>query len=82
VKNWSSFKDYGRVLNSDSAWTVTEEKMKLTNKAKFMHCLPVRRNVIATDAVIDSENSIVIQQANNRTFSAQLVLKKILESNG
>jgi N-succinyl-L-ornithine transcarbamylase len=82
VKNWSSFKDYGRVMNSDGAWTVTTEKMKLTNKAKFMHCLPVRRNVIATDAVIDSENSIVIQQANNRTFSAQLVLKKILENNG
>lgn len=82
VKNWSSFKEYGRVMNSDSAWTVTEEKMKLTNKAKFMHCLPVRRNVIVTDAVLDSENSIVIQQANNRTFSAQLVLKKILENNG
>ncbi|MFO7672621.1 MAG: N-acetylornithine carbamoyltransferase [Lutibacter sp.] len=82
AKNWSSFKDYGRVMNSDSAWTITEEKMKLTNNAKFMHCLPVRRNVIVTDAVIDSENSIVIQQANNRTFSAQLVLKKILESNG
>ena len=82
VKNWSSFKDYGRVMNSDSAWTVTSEKMKRTNKAKFMHCLPVRRNVIVTDEVIDSENSIVIQQANNRTFSAQLVLKKILESNG
>jgi len=82
LKNWSSFKDYGRVMNSDGAWIVTTEKMKLTNKAKFMHCLPVRRNVIATDAVIDSENSIVIQQANNRTFSAQLVLKKILENNG
>lgn len=82
VKNWSSFKEYGRVMNSDSAWMVTTEKMKLTNKAKFMHCLPVRRNVIATDAVIDSENSIVIQQANNRTFSAQMVLKKILENNG
>lgn len=80
VKNWSSFKDYGRVMNSDSAWMVTTEKMKLTNNAKFMHCLPVRRNVIVSDAVIDSENSIVIQQANNRTFSAQLVLKKILES--
>lgn len=80
VKNWSSFKDYGRVMNSDSAWTITTEKMKLTNNAKFMHCLPVRRNVIVTDEVIDSENSIVIQQANNRTFSAQLVLKKILES--
>jgi N-succinyl-L-ornithine transcarbamylase len=82
VKNWSSFKDYGRVMNSDSAWMITEEKMKLTNNAKFMHCLPVRRNVIVTDAVIDSENSIVIQQANNRTFSAQMVLKKILENNG
>jgi len=80
VKNWSSFKDYGRVMNSDSAWTITTEKMKLTNNAKFMHCLPVRRNVIVTDEVIDSENSIVIQQANNRTFSAQIVLKKILES--
>ena len=82
VKNWSSFKDYGRVMNSDNAWMITEEKMRLTNNAKFMHCLPVRRNVIVADAVIDSENSIVIQQANNRTFSAQLVLKKILESNG
>ncbi|HEY9220533.1 MAG TPA: N-acetylornithine carbamoyltransferase [Lutibacter sp.] len=82
VKNWSSFKNYGRVMNSDSAWTITMEKMRLTNNAKFMHCLPVRRNVIVEDDVIDSENSIVIQQANNRTFSAQLVLKKILESNG
>jgi N-succinyl-L-ornithine transcarbamylase len=81
VKNWSSFKDYGRVMNSDSAWTITSEKMKLTNNAKFMHCLPVRRNVIVTDEVIDSENSIVIQQANNRTYSAQIVLKKILEHN-
>ncbi|MFZ3272980.1 MAG: N-acetylornithine carbamoyltransferase [Lutibacter sp.] len=80
VKNWSSFKDYGRVMNSDSSWMVTTEKMKLTNNAKFMHCLPVRRNVIVEDDVIDSENSLVIQQANNRTFSAQLVLKKILES--
>ncbi|MDP3359227.1 MAG: N-acetylornithine carbamoyltransferase [Lutibacter sp.] len=82
VKNWSSFKDYGRVMNSDSAWTITAEKMQLTNNAKFMHCLPVRRNVIVTDEVIDSENSIVIQQANNRTYSAQIVLKKILESHG
>lgn len=78
VKNWSSFKDYGKVMNTDSSWMVTSEKMKLTNNAKFMHCLPVRRNVIVTDEVIDSENSIVIQQANNRTFSAQIVLKKIL----
>jgi len=82
VKNWSSFKEYGRVMNSDSKWMISTEKMKLTNNAKFMHCLPVRRNVIVADAVIDSENSIVIQQANNRTFSAQIVLKKILENNG
>jgi N-succinyl-L-ornithine transcarbamylase len=79
VKNWSSFKEYGRVMNSDNAWMITSEKMKLTNNAKFMHCLPVRRNVIVADEVIESENSIVIQQANNRTFSAQIVLKKILE---
>ncbi len=82
VKNWSSFKNYGKVMNSDNAWMVNSQKMKLTNNAKFMHCLPVRRNVIVADAVIDSKNSIVIQQANNRTFSAQIVLKKILESNG
>ena len=79
VKNWSSFKEYGKVINTDSNWMVTAEKMKLTNNAKFMHCLPVRRNVIVADEVIDSKNSLVIEQANNRTFAAQIVLKKILE---
>lgn len=79
AKNWSSYKEYGKVVNQDSNWMVTEEKMALTNNAKFMHCLPVRRNVIVSDAVIDSENSVVIEQANNRTYSAQIVLKKILE---
>ena len=59
---------------------ITQNKMKLTNNAKFMHCLPVRRNVVVEDAVLDSENSLVIQQANNRTYAAQVVLKKILES--
>lgn len=78
AKNWSNYNEYGKITNSDSSWTVTSEKMKLTNNAKFMHCLPVRRNVIVTDEVIDSENSIVMNQANNRTFSAQLVLQKIL----
>lgn len=57
------------------------DKMKRMNNAKFMHCLPVRRNVVVADDVIDSENSIVIEQANNRTYAAQIVLKKILESN-
>jgi N-succinyl-L-ornithine transcarbamylase len=80
AKNWSNYNDYGKITNSDPNWTVTADKMKLTNNAKFMHCLPVRRNVIVTDEVIDSENSVVIEQANNRTYSAQLVLQKILEN--
>lgn len=80
AKNWSSYKDYGKILNSDPAWMVTKEKMDLTNNAKFMHCLPVRRNVVVEDAVIDSENSIVIQQAGNRVWAAQAILKTILES--
>jgi N-succinyl-L-ornithine transcarbamylase len=78
TKNWSSYKDYGKITNTDPNWTVTADKMKLTNNAKFMHCLPVRRNVIVSDEVVDSENSLVIQQANNRTYAAQLVLQKIL----
>lgn len=79
AKNWSAYHDYGKVLSIDPAWVVTAEKMKLTNQAYFMHCLPLRRNVIVTDEVLDSPQSVVIQQANNRTFAAQLVLKKILE---
>ncbi len=80
VKNWSSYKDYGQVLKKDTDWMITEAKMKLTNNGKFMHCLPVRRNVIVADEVIDSENSLVIEQANNRTYAAQIVLKKILKN--
>ncbi len=79
VKNWSSFKDYGKVVNKDPAWMVSNRQMDLTNKARFMHCLPVRRNVVVADEVLDGKNSIVIAQANNRTYAAQLVLKKILE---
>ena len=79
VKNWSSFNDYGKVISQDKNWMITNEKMKKTNNAKFMHCLPVRRNVVVADEVLDSKNSIVIQQANNRTFAAQIVLKKILK---
>lgn len=79
VKNWSSYNNYGQILANDPSWKITEEKMKLTKDAKFMHCLPVRRNVVIDDAVIDSENSIVIKQASNRTYAAQLVLKKILK---
>lgn len=79
TKNWSSFNDYGKVISQDKNWMITQEKMNKTNNAKFMHCLPVRRNVVVADEVLDSENSIVIEQANNRTFAAQIVLKKILE---
>jgi N-succinyl-L-ornithine transcarbamylase len=81
AKNWSAYNDYGQVLSKDRSWVVDEEKMALTNDAKFMHCLPVRRNMIVTDAVIDSPNSIVIPEAKNREVTAQAVLKMILESN-
>lgn len=77
VKNWSSYSDYGKVLQQDSNWMMTAKKL---GKAKFMHCLPVRRNVVVEDAVLDGDQSLVIEQANNRTYSAQIVLKKILES--
>ena len=80
AKNWSNYNDYGKITNSDPNWTITTKKMTLTNNAKFMHCLPVRRNVIVADEVLDSDNSIVIEQANNRTYAAQLVLQKILLS--
>lgn len=80
VKNWSNYKNYGKVVNADSNWTITNAKMALTNNGKFMHCLPVRRNMIVADEVLDSEASIVIQQAHNRTYSAQVVLKRILEN--
>ena len=76
VKNWSSYNDYGKVLSTSQDWMITKQKL---GEAKFMHCLPVRRNVIVEDAVLDSDNSLVIQQANNRTYAAQLVLKKILK---
>lgn len=79
VKNWSSYQDYGKVVNQDKNWTLTNKKL---GKAKFMHCLPVRRNVVVADEVLDGPNSLVIQQANNRTYSAQIVLKKLLESLG
>ena len=78
VKNWSSYTEYGKVLSKDSNWMMTEEKL---GNAKFMHCLPVRRNVVVEDAVLDNEQSLTIEQANNRTFAAQVVLKKILENN-
>ncbi len=82
AKNWSAYRDphYGEVLSRDRAWTVDAEKMALTNNAYFMHCLPVRRNMIVSDEVIDSPQSIVIPEAANREISAQTVIKRLLES--
>jgi len=79
VKNWSSYHDYGQV-HEDLSWLVDLEKLKSTNQAKLMHCLPVRRNVVMADDALDSSHSIVNEQANNRTYSAQMVLKKLLEN--
>lgn len=82
AKNWSAYTDpnYGKVLSTDRDWTVDAKKMKLTNNAYFMHCLPVRRNMIVTDEVIDSSQSIVIQEATNRVVSAQVVLSEIIKN--
>ncbi len=78
AKNWSSYSNYGEILCKDSNWMVSEDKMKLTNNAKFMHCLPVRRNVVVSDAVIDSKDSLVVEQAENRIVSAQTIFKRLL----
>jgi N-succinyl-L-ornithine transcarbamylase len=80
-KNWSSFNEYGHVLLSDRSWTITADKMRLTNNGKFMHCLPTRRNVEVADDVLDSASSLVLHQAQNRVVAAQTVLKRMLETN-
>ncbi|WP_420317710.1 acetylornithine carbamoyltransferase [Ekhidna sp.] len=77
VKNWSSYQDYGKVVDQPD-WEITLEKLRNTNEAKVMHCLPVRRNVVIADNVLDSDHSIVIPQAQNRLFTAQTILKEIL----
>lgn len=78
AKNWSSYEDYGAIASKDMAWTVNADKMRLTNDARFMHCLPVRRNMIVTDEVLDGPWSVVIEQAGNRVVSAQTVLQYML----
>jgi len=78
AKNWSSYEQYGQILRTDNEWMLTPKKMELTNNAKFMHCLPIRRNVVVADGVLDHPSSLVIEQANNRTFAAAAVLKTLL----
>ena len=80
AKNWSSFEKYGKVSNKNNDWIVDEQKMAKTNNAKFMHCLPIRRNLVATDNVIDSEQSLIIEQSKNRTYTAQYIIKKLLKN--
>lgn len=80
AKNWSSYSNYGKVTSEDSSWMVTQQKMECTNGGKFLHCLPARRNVIVEDSVLDSDKSLVIEQAQNRVFAMQTVLKLMLET--
>lgn len=80
VKNWSTYNDYGKIYENDPEWMLTEEKLAITNNAKVMHCLPVRRNVELSDEVLDSANSIVTQQAANRVWAAQAVISEILKT--
>jgi N-succinyl-L-ornithine transcarbamylase len=80
VKNWSQYREYGQVSSQDPDWMLTENKLKLTNQAKVMHCLPVRRNVELSDEILDGQNSLVTHQAGNRVWAAQAVLSEILKS--
>ncbi len=80
VKNWSTYRDYGKMYTNDPEWMLSNEQLLLTNQAKVMHCLPVRRNVELSDEVLDGPHSIVTQQAGNRVWAAQSVLSEILKS--
>ena len=79
VKNWSAYEPYGKVLGSFEDWLLTNERLKITNDAKVMHCLPVRRNVELSDEILDGPNSVVVHEAGNRVWAAQAVLKRMLE---
>ncbi len=80
VKNWSSYNDYGKILTDGEGWMMTNEKLKLTNNAGVMHCLPVRRGLELSHEILDGPNSLVLNQANNRVWAAQVVLKEMLKS--
>lgn len=79
VKNWSTFTDYGKIYENDPSWMLTQESLNVTNNAKVMHCLPVRRNVELSDEVLDSTNSLVTRQAGNRVWAAQAVISELLK---
>ncbi|WP_185873054.1 Rossmann-fold NAD(P)-binding domain-containing protein [Blattabacterium cuenoti] len=79
AKNWSSYSNYGKIIINDFSWIINMEKMNLTNNAKLMHCLPVRRNIVVEDNVLDSKHSIVLEQAENRIYAAQIIFLKMLQ---
>ncbi|MCY7420541.1 MAG: N-acetylornithine carbamoyltransferase [Chitinophagaceae bacterium] len=79
VKNWSSYLDYGKILSQDPSWMLTQQKLQLTNNARVMHCLPVRRNVELSDEILDSANSLVTQEAGNRVWAAQAVISELVK---
>jgi len=81
VKNWSTYHDYGKIYNNDPGWMLTKDRWSLTNNAKVMHCLPVRRNVELRDEILDGPMSIVTRQAGNRVWAAQAVISEILQRN-
>ncbi len=80
VKNWSPLSNYGVAVNTDPAWMITKQKLDITNKAKLMHCLPVRRNVVISDDAIDSPHSVIYDLAENRLHTAQAVISTILKN--
>jgi N-succinyl-L-ornithine transcarbamylase len=80
VKNWSTYSDYGKIYCNDPEWMLTNEKLRETNQAKVMHCLPVRRNVELSDEILDGPNSLVTQEAANRVWAAQAVISEILKA--
>ncbi|WP_184543326.1 N-acetylornithine carbamoyltransferase [Mucilaginibacter sp. FT3.2] len=80
VKNWSAYEPYGNILGKNEEWMLTNQKLKATNDARVMHCLPVRRNLELSDEILDGPNSIVVHEAGNRVWAAQAVLKQMLES--
>ena len=81
VKNWSALVPYGKVLSQDQSWIITKDKMSKTNDAYLMHCLPVRRNVVIADDVLDHEKALIIKQADNRTHAAKAVISQLLQDN-
>ena len=72
--------EFEKIVKGNNDWIINKEKMNLTNDAKFMHCLPIRRNIVASDEVLDNKNSLIIKQAENRIYSAQYVIEKLLKN--